>query len=123
MEERCINNNIINLATETHEAVRLRLTRNPAYTRNINCVMVIQPPPGKKLIVRFNELDIQQLQTGQCLDALVAIDGQDQASARLLQGNYMYLTYLNLSVRLSSSITLVKQDTINFKYCTLCAIA
>lgn len=86
MEERCINNNIINLATETHEAVRLRLTRNPAYTRNINCVMVIQPPPGKKLIVRFNELDIQQLQTGQCLDALVAIDGQDQASARLLQG-------------------------------------
>lgn len=56
--------------------------------------MVIQPPPGKKLIVRFNELDIQQLQTGQCLDALVAIDGQDQASARLLQGNYMYLTYL-----------------------------
>lgn len=120
MEERCINNNIINLATETHEAVRLRLTRNPAYTRNINCVMVIQPPPGKKLIVRFNELDIQQLQTGQCLDALVAIDGQDQASARLLQGNYMYLTYLNLSVRLPSSITL---DTINFKYCTLCAIA
>lgn len=105
MEERCINNNIINLATETHEAVRLRLTRNPAYTRNINCVMVIQPPPGKKLIVRFNELDIQQLQTGQCLDALVAIDGQDQASARLLQGNYMYLTYLNLSVRLPSSIT------------------
>lgn len=50
--------------------------------------MVIQPPPGKKLIVRFNEVDIQQLQTGQCLDALVAIDGQDQVSARLLQGNY-----------------------------------
>lgn len=54
--------------------------------------MVIQPPPGKKLIVRFNEIDIQQLQTGQCLDALVAIDGQDQVSARLLQGNYV--TYL-----------------------------
>lgn len=90
MEERCNVNNIINLATETHESVRLRLTRNPAYTRNINCLMVIQPPPGKKLIVRFNEIDIQQLpQTGQCVDALVAIDGQDQVSARLLQGKNM----------------------------------
>ena len=90
MEERCNVNNIVNLATETHESVRLRLTRNPAYTRNINCLMVIQPPPGKKLIVRFNEIDIQQLpQTGQCVDALVAIDGQDQVSARLLQGRNM----------------------------------
>ena len=90
MEERCNVNNIVNLATETHESVRLRLTRNPAYTRNINCLMVIQPPPGKKLIVRFNEIDIQQLpQTGQCVDALVAIDGQDQVSARLLQGKKM----------------------------------
>lgn len=87
MEERCNVNNIVNLATESHESVRLRLTRNPAYTRNINCIMIVQPPPGKKLIVRFNEIDIQQLQSGQCVDALIAIDGQDQVSARLLQGN------------------------------------
>ena len=84
MEEGC--NSLVNLATNNEEAVQLRLTRNQIYTRNIDCTLAIQPPPGKNLVIKFNDMDIQQLPTGQCADMLLAIDGIDRTSARYLAG-------------------------------------
>ncbi|KAK3085410.1 hypothetical protein FSP39_002905 [Pinctada imbricata] len=84
MEEGC--NSLINLGTTNDEAIQLKLTRNSIYSRNIDCTVAIQPPPGKNLVVKFNNMDIQQLQTGQCADILLAIDGIDRTSARYLAG-------------------------------------